>query len=76
LAERLVRARLVYEQPTMNRAISFDYMNRELARCQTMTIIITALRNNMNHNTHHNHDHNNSNNHNKAADHEPSYILL
>ncbi|KAK6914864.1 Zinc finger, C3HC4 RING-type [Dillenia turbinata] len=30
LIERVLRARLVYESPNMNRAVSFEYMNRQL----------------------------------------------
>ncbi|MBA0811561.1 hypothetical protein Gohar_003443 [Gossypium harknessii] len=30
LIERALRARLVYESPNMNRAVSFEYMNRQL----------------------------------------------
>eukprot|EP00242_Pyramimonas_sp_CCMP2087_P001461 CAMPEP_0198233678 /NCGR_PEP_ID=MMETSP1445-20131203/116364_1 /TAXON_ID=36898 /ORGANISM="Pyramimonas sp., Strain CCMP2087" /LENGTH=375 /DNA_ID=CAMNT_0043914379 /DNA_START=112 /DNA_END=1239 /DNA_ORIENTATION=- len=43
LAERLVRARLVYEQPTMNRAISFDYMNRELVWHELSELLLFLL---------------------------------
>lgn len=30
LLERLLRARLVYQQPSAARAISFEYLNRQL----------------------------------------------
>ena len=30
IVERILKARLVYESPNMNRAVSFEYMNRQL----------------------------------------------
>jgi hypothetical protein len=30
IVERLLRARLVYQRPQMDRAVSFEYMNRQL----------------------------------------------
>lgn len=30
IVDRILKARLVYESPNMNRAVSFEYMNRQL----------------------------------------------
>jgi peroxin-2 len=43
IVERLLGARLVYEKPDMNRAVSFEYMNRQLV-WHEFSVSITCLR--------------------------------
>lgn len=42
LIERALRARLVYDSPNMNRAVSFEYMNRQLV-WNEFSVILTFL---------------------------------
>lgn len=42
LIERVLRARLVYGNPNMNRAVSFEYMNRQLVWNEFSVTIINS----------------------------------
>ncbi|XP_017979055.1 PREDICTED: peroxisome biogenesis protein 2 isoform X3 [Theobroma cacao] len=43
LIERALRARLVYESPNMNRAVSFEYMNRQLVWNEFSEMLLLLL---------------------------------
>eukprot|EP00249_Psilotum_nudum_P009451 c21942_g1_i1 orf=474-1574(-) len=43
VVERLLAARLVYEKPNMNRAVSFEYMNRQLVWHEFSELILLML---------------------------------
>lgn len=43
LTERLLRARLVYGSPNMNRAVSFEYMNRQLVWNEFSEMLLLLL---------------------------------
>lgn len=43
LIERTLRARLVYESPNMNRAVSFEYMNRQLVWNEFSEMLLLLL---------------------------------
>ncbi|KAL6137611.1 hypothetical protein ACLB2K_062901 [Fragaria x ananassa] len=43
LIERALRARLVYESPIMNRAVSFEYMNRQLVWNEFSEMLLLLL---------------------------------
>ncbi|XP_047336195.1 peroxisome biogenesis protein 2-like [Impatiens glandulifera] len=43
LIERLLRARLVYDSPNMNRAVSFEYMNRQLVWNEFSEMLLLLL---------------------------------
>ncbi|KAI4331439.1 hypothetical protein MLD38_029626 [Melastoma candidum] len=43
LIERALKARLVYDSPNMNRAISFEYMNRQLVWNEFSEMLLLVL---------------------------------
>ncbi|WOL00804.1 hypothetical protein Cni_G09517 [Canna indica] len=43
IIERVLRARLVYESPNMNRAVSFEYMNRQLVLNEFSEMLLLLL---------------------------------
>lgn len=43
IVERILRARLVYERPNMNRAVSFEYMNRQLVWNEFSELLLLIL---------------------------------
>uniref|UniRef100_A0A7N0VBT5 RING-type E3 ubiquitin transferase (cysteine targeting) n=1 Tax=Kalanchoe fedtschenkoi TaxID=63787 RepID=A0A7N0VBT5_KALFE len=43
LVERVLKARLVYERPNMNRAVSFEYMNRQLVWNEFSEMLLLLL---------------------------------
>lgn len=43
IVERLLGARLVYEKPDMNRAVSFEYMNRQLVWHEFSELLLLVL---------------------------------
>uniref|UniRef100_A0A0E0DP74 RING-type E3 ubiquitin transferase (cysteine targeting) n=1 Tax=Oryza meridionalis TaxID=40149 RepID=A0A0E0DP74_9ORYZ len=43
IVERILKARLVYESPNMNRAVSFEYMNRQLVWNEFSEMLLLLL---------------------------------
>ncbi|KAG6552426.1 hypothetical protein Mapa_005987 [Marchantia paleacea] len=43
IIERILKARLVYERPAMNRAVSFEYMNRQLVWHEFSELLLLVL---------------------------------
>ncbi|XP_057867144.2 peroxisome biogenesis protein 2 isoform X2 [Cryptomeria japonica] len=43
IVERILRARLVYERPNMNRSVSFEYMNRQLVWNEFSELLLLML---------------------------------
>uniref|UniRef100_A0A0D9ZWL5 RING-type E3 ubiquitin transferase (cysteine targeting) n=1 Tax=Oryza glumipatula TaxID=40148 RepID=A0A0D9ZWL5_9ORYZ len=43
IVERILKARLVYENPNMNRAVSFEYMNRQLVWNEFSEMLLLLL---------------------------------
>ncbi|KAL3690859.1 hypothetical protein R1sor_004510 [Riccia sorocarpa] len=43
IIERVLKARLVYERPSMNRAVSFEYMNRQLVWHELSELLLLVI---------------------------------